>query len=368
MLPLVDELVINVGASEDGTEEFLAQRLKSPKIRIIHSTWDDTKTDRGLVLSEQTNIALEACRGRWALYLQADEALHEDEHAEIRKAIELADREESPVDGLRLRYLHFYGGYTLIQSPWNWYPNEIRVVRRASNARSFGDAQTFRVFSSENGEARELRSRLIDAHVFHYGHARAPEVMKRKIRYFHRFWHGDAHGIEVEKAYKLDWKNLVWYWDSHPAPYRDRIEQGRAWSPSPSHLGRPEGVVIVASPRKHALAEELRSLIEKQSPDIRVEIIETLLSASVKPLSARSALVDLDAESRWMGSLALFSPALRARFPRRIAHVPGGRFGRAKAGFYTFLNRGRHQTAGQGFQVPDPLQTRQLGRWLGIDF
>lgn len=370
MLPLVDELVINVGKSEDGTEA-LVETYRSPKIRIIHSVWDDTKTDRGLVLSEQTNIALEACRGRWALYLQADEALHEAEHPFIRKAVEEADREGAAggpeLDGFRLRYLHFYGGYGLIQRPWNWYPSEIRILRKASGAKSYGDAQTFRI--PRGGADHELKTGLLDAHVFHYGHARAPEVMARKIRYFHRFWHGDSHGIAVEKAYNLDWKNLVWYWGSHPAAYATRIAAGRAWSPSPAQAaaGREwSNVVIYAMAAQSELAVELETLILQQRPECHVSIVDSL-GAWIRTSSANSALVDLAAETRNALAFSVWNLKALSAFKIRIAHAPQGKISRFRSRFYSLVNWGTHQTADQGFRVPDRFQAKQLGRWLGLD-
>ena len=363
MLPLLDELVINVGKSEDGTEELIAA-LKSPKIRIINSVWDESKTDRGLVLSEQTNIALEACRGRWCLYLQADEAIHEAEHAAIRRAIEEEDQAAQQTEGLRLRYLHFYGGYTLLQRPWNWYPSEIRVIRRDTGARSYGDAQTFRI--SDGGQDRELKTRLIDAHVFHYGHARAPEIMKEKIHYFHRFWHGDRHGIKVQKAYELDWKKLVWYWGSHPAPYLARITKGRSWSPRPSQaMPQATSVVIFAGRAEQKLAQDLKTLIETAHPGCKCMIAEDLLTLLSAP--RHSVLVDLLAEKRGALTSALWAPLAFSRFPERIAHAPTGRLSGFQERLYTFISWGRHERAELGFRVPATEQTRQLGYWLGIE-
>ena len=37
-LPLVDEFIVNIGPSDDGTIEVL-ESLGSPKIRIVHATW-----------------------------------------------------------------------------------------------------------------------------------------------------------------------------------------------------------------------------------------------------------------------------------------------------------------------------------------
>ena len=60
LLPLVDELVVGVGDSDDGTWD-LVTGIGDPKIKPFRSVWDMTKREGGVVLSEQTNIALARC-------------------------------------------------------------------------------------------------------------------------------------------------------------------------------------------------------------------------------------------------------------------------------------------------------------------
>src|SRR4051812_17897796 len=78
MLPLVDELIINVGKGTDDTLKVIRDFSKSAegkKLRIFESDWklDDPEKKRGgLILSEQTNLSLDHCKGDWCLYLQAD--------------------------------------------------------------------------------------------------------------------------------------------------------------------------------------------------------------------------------------------------------------------------------------------------------
>lgn len=370
MLPIVDELVVNVGDCDDGTHELIAG-ITSSKIKLIQSVWDDSKTDKGLVLSEQTNIALDACQGRWCLYLQADEALLEGELAYVREQVERADREPTPVDGFRFRYLHFYGGYTLVQRTWDWYPSEIRIVRRSSGLRSYGDAQTFK----NSIESARPSVPLLDAHVYHYGHARKPEVMAHKIRYFHRFWHGDGHGIRVDQAYRLRLKNMAWFWGAHPSCYARRVEEGRDWSPRPSRLvrGAPfERVVLVSTKAMSALAQELARLIEDRSSSTRVEIVQgwrSWLKAyfTAKPSRARAALIDLAAETRSLPTFLGWVGDAVGGFGHRVAHAPNGTLSRFRARFYDAVNWGCHEKREQGFVVPPAEQAKQLARWLGLD-
>src|SRR5438046_3039530 len=89
ILPLVDEYIIAVGNSEDGTRDLIAS-IPSGKIKIIDTTWDDTLRTGGTVLAEETNKAFNAIAADtdWAFYLQGDECLHEKDYPAIRAAME----------------------------------------------------------------------------------------------------------------------------------------------------------------------------------------------------------------------------------------------------------------------------------------
>ena len=109
ILPIVEEFVVNVGDSEDDTLG-LIRAIGDPKVRIVENRWDPQKQKDGAVFREQTNLALDACTGDWAFYLQADEALHEDDHPALRAA--LARLHEDPrAEGLLFDYVHFYGSF-----------------------------------------------------------------------------------------------------------------------------------------------------------------------------------------------------------------------------------------------------------------
>lgn len=354
MLPIIDELVVNVGYSDDGTEglvESLAQAWKEKyptlEIKLIYSKWNDSLTDSGLVLSEQTNIALDACTGDWGLYLQADEALHESEHQLIRQKLNEIDGQKN-IDGVRFRYLHFYGGYTAVQRPWNWYPSELRLIRLNRQIRSFGDAQTFKYKDNS-----DVNSTIIDAHVFHYGHARHPDSMKNKIHYFHRFWHGDQHKINVAQAYYINMLNLVWYWGSHPKVYNKRVTDGISWSPKPKDLLSQAALVAVLAKSidKKALGIDLVNVISRRHKmvlltDSFFEIIRWHFKKDV-------LLIDLESGNR--SFLVNFFVALLSRliFKKRIAYVDeSGSLPSGIARIYGNVCWTSHENTKEGFIVP----------------
>ena len=174
ILPICDEVVVNVGRSEDETLQ-LVRSINDPKIRIIETEWDMSR--RNTVLGWETHRAMQACRYGWGVYIQADEVLHERGAEELRRAIEAADGDPR-IEGLLVRYVHFYGGFDTIATHRRWYRREVRAVRLAPelDIRPYQGAQGFRV----GPEHRKIRARLTGAEMFHYGWARPAQALREK--------------------------------------------------------------------------------------------------------------------------------------------------------------------------------------------
>ena len=174
ILPICDEVVVNVGNSEDGTLE-LVSSIADPKIRIIQTEWD--MSQRNTVLGLETHRAMRACRHPWGVYIQADEVLHEEGAPKLATAIERADSDRS-IEGLLVHYIHFYGGFDKVATHRRWYRREVRAVRLAPelDIRPYQGAQGFRV----GPEHRKIRARLTDATMFHYGWARPAQALREK--------------------------------------------------------------------------------------------------------------------------------------------------------------------------------------------
>ncbi len=209
VLPLVDEMVVGVGQSDDGTREMIAA-IGDPKIRIFDAFWDTKKTKGGLILSEKTNEALDHCHHEWCLYIQADEVIHEDDYPRIREALERHGRNPE-IQGLLFKYIHFYSSYSTVATSRKWYRNEVRMVRRTTGIRSWNDAQGFRV----NGEKPVVAPS--GARIFHYGWVKPPQLMGQKSRLFERLWHGDKKDGDFENFQYDRQYGLRMYEGTHPA-------------------------------------------------------------------------------------------------------------------------------------------------------
>lgn len=222
LLPAVDELIVNVGDLDDGTWEAVTG-IGDSRIQAFHSVWD-LGLRAGRVLSEETNKALARCRGDWAVYLQSDEVLHEDDLPVLRKA--LARHATGPVNALVFRYYHFYGSYWAYQDdPRRWYRYATRAVRTNVGIVSVGDACAFE--RHVDGRTVAMRHAVPGVRVFHYGRARPLADAVRKQRNLDRLFLG-AQGDDPESLLPppedfRDRRHLRRFVGRHPAVMQDCI-------------------------------------------------------------------------------------------------------------------------------------------------
>ena len=207
ILPLVDELHVNVGLSEDDTLDRV-RSLGDPRIRVHSTDWGDSSGRRLRDLSDETNRVLERCRHDWALYIQADEVLHEEDLPAVRQSLHrAAGREE--VEGLAFDYLHFYGSPDWVWTGRASYRAEVRMIRRSSGVQSFSDAQGFRV---RGRLPRVLRS---GGRVFHYGYVKSEQALSAKLRLGKEWW-GEDPDRATEWEFELP-PGLEPFRGTHPA-------------------------------------------------------------------------------------------------------------------------------------------------------
>lgn len=225
ILPLCDEVVVAVGQSDDATLA-LIQAIESDKIRVIQTVWDDALREGGRVLAEETDKALAAVApdSDWCIYIQGDEVLHEDGHANLKEAMQVNLHRES-IDGLLLPYRHFYGSYDYVGTSSKWYRNEIRVIKPGRGIFSFQDAQGFRKRPNH-----KLRVARVGAFMHHYGWVKEPAAMQRKQESFHKMWHDDrwvaSHVVPADAYdYGRDVHQMQKFAGTHPHVMAVRIQR-----------------------------------------------------------------------------------------------------------------------------------------------
>lgn len=202
VLEVCDEVVVNVGRSEDGTRDVVAG-IGDPRVRILDSDWDFSRHNE--MLSIETQRAMDACRAGWGIYVQADEVLHQDGAGLLRDAVAECDADER-VEGLLVRYLHFYGGFDTVATNRRWYRREVRCVRLGKDIHPYQGAQGFRVGPDD----RRIRARETDAVMFHYGWARPAHAIREKheISKVIYPWSRERSAAEQARGY-LEWIPLL---------------------------------------------------------------------------------------------------------------------------------------------------------------
>ena len=222
ILSLCDEFVVALGNSDDNTEELICG-INSPKIKIIHTTWDESLREGGSVFAAETDKAFAAILpdADWAFYIQGDEVVHEKYLPVIKQEME-ANLGNTAVEGLLFKYLHFYGSYDYYAHSRRWYRREIRILRNNKNIHAYRDAQGFRWAN------RKINVKLIDAYIYHYGWVKPPKGLESKLRNFNQFYHDDSWMAEnLPETFEFDFKNadrLLNFTDTHPAVMHRRIK------------------------------------------------------------------------------------------------------------------------------------------------
>jgi hypothetical protein len=227
VLEVCDEVVVNVGKSEDETRDLVAS-IADPRVRILDTVWDFSKGNR--MISAETQRAMDACRGSWGIYIQADEVLHERGAHILKDMVREADKDER-VEGLLVKYLHFYGGFDVIATNRRWYQREVRCIRLGGSRdiRPYHGAQGFRV----GPEERRIRARPTDAEMFHYGWARPAKAIreKREISRTIYPWAKQRLEKELKADNHLEWIPLLQpFAGTHPRAAAEWIRE-RAHDP-----------------------------------------------------------------------------------------------------------------------------------------
>lgn len=267
---LVKKTFLALGKSSDGTKEAVLA-LCLP-FEITETIWDDNLRQEGLILSQQTNIALEQLRknvdlkNTWGFYLQCDEVLHPADYKLILKDINKA--QEEGFDAVSFRYLHFWERHHQVAINKKWYPHEIRAIKLDSSIESWGDAQSFR-------NCKKVY--FSDARIFHYGHVREKESYLIKKRDILKHYHKDEMISKYQKREKKfdNMTEVLNYFGEHPPVMKERILRlGDEWT-----YPVKENVTIVAE-------KEIGELILKNFKH-KINAKNIILKDSLKGLSPK---------------------------------------------------------------------------------
>ena len=252
ILPLVDEMLVSIGQSDDGTED-LIKSINSKKIKIFYSQWDLSLRKGGVVLAEETNKALMHVSNDtdWVFYIQGDEVLHEKYYENILTAAKKYFNNPK-VLGLLFDFVHFYATYNYVGDSRRWYNKEVRIIRHNKNIQAYKDAQGFRLSN------KKIEVKQIDACINHYGWVKSPTQMIAKQKNVSQFWNEDTdewrNYLEIEDLYNFnDFDSLVKFTGTHPVVMEKRVK-AQQWT-----------LDIDISKKKFTLKEKLLYWFEKKT-------------------------------------------------------------------------------------------------------
>jgi len=231
LLPIVDELVVVVGDSTDGTREAI-EKLDDHKLKIIDSIWDEETRNNGKIFAQQANNGIAHITGNWCIHLQVDEVLHESAKKSILKFIETANTFEE-IDGLIFPFYHFWGDYNHIRNTRKTHRFEVRAFKNHRNIFSYRDSQGFRKYKSFSSyEADEKGTKLnvlnTDIPIYHYSYSRNPRLMQKKFIYFNQFYHNDSWIKKYADKREFDYSDvdkLELFKGEHPVYMKDIINK-----------------------------------------------------------------------------------------------------------------------------------------------
>lgn len=209
IIDIVDEFVITVGKGSDDTLDQI-KSIKSSKIKIIETTWNEKMSQRGFVYAQQKMISQYACTSDWVFYLEGDEIVHEKDHAAIQNALN-QNHNKPEIEALVFDYHHFYGSPEWLAVSPRWYRRECRIIR--NTIRSFAPDGQYWVVMSKNRKGRYPVSALANAHIYHYGHVRQIEKMQLKAEQVSKYWDQPAPQMTYEN---VDPHSLRPFKGSHP--------------------------------------------------------------------------------------------------------------------------------------------------------
>ena len=234
VLPLVDEFIVVVGDSTDGTRTTIEQ-INNPKIKIVDTLWDEAMRTKGIIFAQQSNIGLDNVSkdADWLFHIQADEVIHEKDYDTIKKAMQKYLHDKS-VEGFLFKFINFFGDYNHWAPSRRFHQKEIRIIRNNSKYRSYKDSQGFRRFNDPVHYLQEKGYKLhvipINATVYHYSYVKNPHTqLKRSIEFGKRYNSNDEWIKDYTENNTAGFNYnaidfLYTYKGTHPAIMKTRID------------------------------------------------------------------------------------------------------------------------------------------------
>ncbi len=221
-LDICDEYIVVAGDSNDETLERLAD-LDGEKVRIIHTQWSPLVRPQKCLLAQQTNIGLGYCRGRWCLYLQGNEVLHERDLPRFREMMETHVDNDS-IEAMLVERLTFWADYDHYVPVYpRRYKYTARIIRPNIGTYSIRDGMSFAIFDNFSTQGRYPNSIDTGADVYRYDFVHSVEQQARKFsKAVH--WSESSQDVDPDFFYQHYPRQFIARFEgSHPAVMGNRV-------------------------------------------------------------------------------------------------------------------------------------------------
>ena len=178
--------------TEDGTHELMLKCRDRYGIRLFESVWDMNNFERGTELGIQTDKVMEQLNYDWNLYVQLDEAFHEDDALLIHEAT----KQPPQVTGVDFLRVYFFGNLQTIRKDWS--VKITRLTRKGTH--SYAD------FDGMNCKPLQGVHSYCSAWLYHYSRLGDPKIISQRIRNVDGFFHQPKHLVKPENLSDYDFK------------------------------------------------------------------------------------------------------------------------------------------------------------------
>lgn len=190
ILPIADEVVVNLGDSTDSTKGLMHKAYDGiEKVKMLDSIWENR--DQGVkFLTSQSNLAQSKCKNEICIYLQSDECVHENDYEKILNTVKTL-QERKDLLGAIVKFHHYDGDFVSLNM--QSYQEEVRIIKKGQLL-SIGDAQSFGIINQNNIiPILARRDLLLETNItwHHFGWARPPKNMMDKLKSFDSYYHND---------------------------------------------------------------------------------------------------------------------------------------------------------------------------------
>lgn len=233
--PICDDVVLAYDPyTDDGTDEVAKQLAQDLDLTLFETKWNMDNINKGLELGVQTDIAMGQCKNQWHLYLQLDEAFHEDDVDLIKDLPRQA--QEVGACGVDFQRIYFYQDLHTIRR--DWCAQITRLTYGNTHTYSTGDGMSC-VSTSYNFD-KHLPTNLW---MYHYSRIGEPSLISQRVRNMDTFYHPDSDLIPEEKVPDYDFvcrefdnyakingpkevdDQFVPYLGTHPLPFAELYEE-----------------------------------------------------------------------------------------------------------------------------------------------